>query len=86
MAKEPKTASPSSPKQAIPELKRQINGVPHSLRHSFATHLIESGTDIQTVQKLMGHKDVKTTLGYVHVTQKLGVTLMSPIDKLQQDD
>ncbi|MCC7336582.1 MAG: integron integrase [Pirellulaceae bacterium] len=62
------------------------NGVPHSLRHSFATHLIESGTDIQTVQKLMGHKDVKTTLGYVHVTQKLGVTLMSPIDKLQQDD
>ncbi len=59
------------------------NGVPHSLRHSFATHLIESGTDIQTVQKLMGHKDVKTTMGYIHVDKKLGVTLHSPIDKLQ---
>ncbi|QDV22268.1 integron integrase [Aureliella helgolandensis] len=56
------------------------NGVPHSLRHSFATHMIEGGADIQTVQKLMGHKDVKTTLGYVHVTEKLGVTIHSPID------
>ena len=54
----------------------------HSLRHSFATHLIEGGTDIQTVQKLMGHKDVKTTMGYVHVEKRLGVTLLSPIDKL----
>lgn len=59
------------------------NGVPHSLRHSFATHLIEGGTDIQTVQQLMGHKDVKPTMGYVHVTQKLGVSIQSPIDKLQ---
>ena len=58
------------------------NGVPHSLRHSFATHLVESGTDIQTVQKLMGHQDIKTTMRYVHVEKKLGVTLHSPVDKL----
>jgi len=56
------------------------NGVPHSLRHSFATHLVEAGTDIPTVQKLMGHKDVETTMGYVHVTQKLGETVRSPAD------
>ncbi len=58
------------------------NGVPHSLRHSFATHLIESGTDVQTIQKLMGHKDIQTTMGYVHVTEKLGVSVKSPIDVL----
>ncbi len=58
------------------------NGVPHSLRHSFATHLIESGTAIQTVQKLMGHKDVQTTMGYVHTSEKLGVSIKSPIDTL----
>ena len=44
---------------------------------------MESRADIQTVQKLMGHKDVKTMRGYVHITKKLGVTRMSPVDKLQ---
>ena len=58
------------------------NGVPHSLRHSFATHLVESGTDIQTVQKLMGHKDVETTMRYVHIKPKLGSTIKSPVDQL----
>jgi len=58
------------------------NGVPHSLRHSFATHLVEAGTDIQTVQKLMGHKDVETTMRYVHVTPQLGTSVKSPIDSL----
>jgi site-specific recombinase XerD len=58
------------------------NGVPHSLRHSFATHLIEAGTDIKTVQKLMGHKDVETTMRYIHVKPKLGQTVKSPADVL----
>ncbi|WP_390622343.1 tyrosine-type recombinase/integrase [Novipirellula aureliae] len=57
--------------------------MPHSLRHSFATHLVESGTDIQTIQKLMGHKDVETTMGYVHVSQVLGKSIKSPMDTLE---
>jgi site-specific recombinase XerD len=57
-------------------------GVPHSLRHSFATHLVQSGTDIQTVQELMGHQDIETTLKYVHVPFKPGTTVKSPLDLL----
>lgn len=59
------------------------NGVPHSLRHSFATHLVESGTDLPTIQKLMGHKDIQTTMGYIHVSQQFGVNLKSPMDTLE---
>ncbi len=55
---------------------------PHSLRHCFATHLVESGTDIQTVQKLMGHKDIETTMRYVHVQLKPGENVKSPVDTL----
>ena len=63
------------------EIKK--TGSMHMLRHGFATHLPEKGTDLVFIQKLLGHKDLKTTLRYLHVTDKDLVNILSPIEDIK---
>jgi len=72
--------------EAIKKAGIKRKGGIHTLRHSFATHLLEAGEDIRTIQLLMGHKSIMTTIGYLHVTSKTLQGTKSPLDALNRRD
>ena len=69
-------------KQIVNQLQFGEKVSTHTLRHSFATHLLEDGKDIRTIQELLGHKDLQTTMIYTHVSTVGATGVSSPLDRI----
>ncbi len=85
--KDKKTSYSSSSIQKLVKRAAQKVGIrrrvtPHTLRHCFATHLLDQGTDVRYIQELLGHKNVNTTMIYTHVTKSMSTNITSPLDRL----
>jgi integrase/recombinase XerD len=78
----PRNACKQAAKRA--GIKKQVH--PHTLRHCFATHLLEAGADLRTIQILLGHRDLKETTIYLHLSQRHLHATASPLDSLKLKD